>query len=171
MPIVGNIGHSDPDAFCSTANGTVRLSDEPDGLHFEADLMDADKRILEAVQSGLYQASVEMVVISDTWALSNDEYPLRTIYSAKLMGFGLTPQPAYPTTYVKQVRSAAQSAWRAYPGARVGPGRLQFGPNATPEVRTFLIGLQEAERDRRDMLATLTRHERQLEIDRGRARI
>jgi HK97 family phage prohead protease len=90
-----------------TTNGSLRLTDTPEGLEVEARLnpeMPAAKDVITAVSDGLLsQMSVGMNVGTDAW---NDEMDHRSI--SRLSGIpdcSVVTYPASPTTSIEAVRS------------------------------------------------------------------
>ncbi len=95
--------HSTPDLIGSTASGTLRLIEKPDGLYYEIDLPENDPLTAELVARGdLAGASFAFSVPpgGDQWDLSPGGMAIRIISQASLYEVSLVSQPAYPTTTV-----------------------------------------------------------------------
>lgn len=93
--------HSVPDLIGSTASGTLRLTEKPDGLYYEIDLPANDPLTAELVARGdLAGASFAFSVPpgGDKWDLSPGGMAIRIISKAVLYEVSLVGTPAYPTT-------------------------------------------------------------------------
>jgi uncharacterized protein len=88
-----------------TANGTLRLTDTPDGLHYAADINPDDQEAMNLyakVQRGdINQSSFAFMVSEDRWLQPEDKniLPLRTIVTfSELIDVSPVTFPAYPQT-------------------------------------------------------------------------
>jgi HK97 family phage prohead protease len=100
--------HSIPDVIGSTASGTLRLVEMPDGLHYEIDIPESDPLTAELVQRGdLPGASFAFSVRPGgaKWDTSPGGMAIRIITAADLYEVSLVSTPAYPTTTAMLMRS------------------------------------------------------------------
>jgi len=81
-----------------TGSGTLRFSETPEGLMFEADLPESRPDILEAVTRGDIPAvSIGFTAISDDWNHRAKSMPsTRIVTKAHLFELSLVANPAYP---------------------------------------------------------------------------
>lgn len=99
-------------------SGTLRLSEDKDGLFYEVDLPDtqAARDLYTLIQRGdVYQSSFAFEVIRDEWEYPDDDsrdLPLRTIKEVRLYDVSPVTYPANPATDVdvaRAVRSLAEA--------------------------------------------------------------
>ena len=82
-----------------TGNGTLRLSEDDRGLHYEVDLPDTTlgRDVATLLRRGdLYGSSFGFRVIDDSWSETEDGYPLRTLHEVALRDCGPVCFNAYP---------------------------------------------------------------------------
>jgi HK97 family phage prohead protease len=86
-----------------TSAGTLRLSEDETGLHYDIDPPDTQsgRDVMTLIQRGDVQGSSFSFEVSDeSWEYPKDGLPLRTIRSAKLYDVGPVTFPAYEQTTV-----------------------------------------------------------------------
>lgn len=86
-----------------TANGTLRMFDEPEGLRVEIDLPNttAGRDMAEEVRTGLVRGmSFGFRTLSDTWAEEEGGAILRTLNEVELYEVSAVGTPAYPDTSI-----------------------------------------------------------------------
>jgi HK97 family phage prohead protease len=88
-----------------TANGTLRLSDAPDGLHYSVDVNPDDQEAMnlyaKVKRGDIKQSSFAFIVGEDRWLQPEDKniLPLRTIVTyGELIDVSPVTFPAYPQT-------------------------------------------------------------------------
>jgi len=96
----------------STA-GTLRLSEDPNGLRYEIDVPDttwARDLMVSVARGDVSQSSFAFEVVEEAWAFgASGELPTRTIKSAKLYDVSPVTYPAYEGTTVS-ARSRDEAA-------------------------------------------------------------
>lgn len=121
------LNHNPDRLLGTTAAGTLRLSEDEEGLHYEIDVNLDDSyamSVFAQVERGdINGASVWFRVISQTWTEPTDkngmERPLRTITEAELFEVGPVVFPAFEST----TSAAARSLDRILATAGLGPRR------------------------------------------------
>ena len=94
-------------------SGTLRLSEDDRGLHYEVDLPDtqAARDLYTLIKRGdVYQSSFAFEVIKDEWDQSDRESPLRTLREVRLYDVSPVTYPASPATDVDVVRAVRSLA-------------------------------------------------------------
>ena len=152
------INHDPSHLLGRTRSGTLRLSKDNTGLHYEVDVPDrSDARdLLVSMERGdITQSSFAFFKIDDEWGLTEDEFPLRTVTAASLHNGDVSPvtYPAYEdadagvadrafqslaevrSLDVEQVRQAAADGCLA---------RFIMGEQQEPELRETRSGLHVA---------------------------
>ena len=103
--------HDDSRLLARTKNGSLRLTDDEFGLHFEADLpetTDGDNLIEMLRTQLLDQLSFGFIAINDKYeVVGGDE--LRTIQEARLIEISVVSNPAYSQTDCKLLRSLSSA--------------------------------------------------------------
>jgi HK97 family phage prohead protease len=121
--IVGLVDHEPPRIIGRTSAGTLRLSEDAEGLRMEIDLPDTTigRDLRENVRRGdIKGASFGFNTISDDWRMQ-DGKPHRTLLEAKLRDVGPVTFPAYPDT---QVAVRSLDAWKAHQAPPADPLNL-----------------------------------------------
>jgi HK97 family phage prohead protease len=102
--VVGLLEHNPRREFARSP-GTMKLSDKPRGLYFEAQLQlatDIGREVVRSVQRGIVSGcsfAFRVPKSGDTWSEENGKV-LRTIQAIELRDVSLTASPAYPSTEV-----------------------------------------------------------------------
>lgn len=102
--------HNSDIVLGSTKNGTLRLSEDDEGLRFELDLPDttAGRDAAESIRRGdVDGVSFGFQVQKDEWDQNDKKNVVRTLIEVNLHEISPTPFPAYPQTSVG-VRSAEE---------------------------------------------------------------
>jgi uncharacterized protein len=94
------INHDPTHLLGRTRSGTLRLSKDNIGLHYEVDVPDrSDARdLLVSMERGdITQSSFAFFMVDDEWGQTDSEFPLRTVTSASLHNGDVSPvtYPAY----------------------------------------------------------------------------
>ncbi len=126
--ICGQFNHDPNFILGRTGNGTVRLTEDRDGLHYEIDLNAADPQAMRvgaiAARGDLAGSSFAFSVqrdVDEEWVMEDPKLlPLRIIKRAKLFDVAPVTTPAYPQTTVSAATAArfvttARSSGRAVP--------------------------------------------------------
>lgn len=125
-----NWNHNPDIILASTANETLRLTEEKDGLAFEADLADTQwgRDAHELVRSGTVgEMSFGFIVRKQEFDESDPKVLKRTIQEVRLIEVSPVGFAAYPTTSVEANAGKAVAEYRAaHPGT-------QPIPDPTPE--------------------------------------
>jgi uncharacterized protein len=140
--------HEDPILLASTRSGTLRISNGPNGLAYEADLPRSAYLEDIVTRGDLNGASVGFTSLDDVWEKNagTDGRPLRTVRAAYLHEISLVGRPAY--------KGATASAAIVRPTL----GRSRHGLRA---LDTSTITVREAAlqvRHRQNQLARDERH-------------
>lgn len=98
IPATMDLHHDDGQGGAVTRNGSLRFTDTPQGLVYEADLLPADQWTVQAVDSGLVAPSIAFGQAVAQWTELPDGSVLRTVTSATLYAVSLVLTPAYGTT-------------------------------------------------------------------------
>lgn len=99
-------------------SGTLRLSEDTTGLHYEVDLpkTTAARDLSESVKRGdISGSSFAFRVVGDDgdeWGLTDAEFPLRTLRQVQLYDTSTVTYPAYPSTQEADVAAAVRSLAR-----------------------------------------------------------
>lgn len=103
--------HDDTKLLARTKNGSLRLTDDQYGLHFEADLPDTTdgNNLIECLRTSLLdQLSFGFIAINDKYeVVGGDEQ--RTIIEARLLEISVVSNPAYAQTDCKLLRSLSSA--------------------------------------------------------------
>lgn len=141
------INHDPSHLLGRTRSGTLRLSKDNIGLHYEVDVPDrSDARdLMVSMERGdISQSSFAFFMIDDEWGQTDQEFPLRTITAASIHNGDVSPvtYPAYEDAdsgvadralhKLAEVRSLDFDAVRA--AASAGElGRIISGEQDDPE--------------------------------------
>lgn len=96
-------------------SGTLRLSEDSTGLHYEVDLPNtqAARDMAESVERGdITGSSFAFRIVGDDgdeWGLTEDDFPLRTVRQVALYDTSTVTYPAYPSTQADDVKAAFRS--------------------------------------------------------------
>jgi HK97 family phage prohead protease len=109
--VLARYNHDDNMLLGTTGAGTLRLGVDNVGLTYEADLPRSRADVYELIQRrDVQKSSFAFRVIGedgDTWGLSDQNFPQRTLLSVDLMDVAPVNMPAYPDT-TSAVRSLAR---------------------------------------------------------------
>ncbi|MFF7233955.1 HK97 family phage prohead protease [Streptomyces sioyaensis] len=131
-------------------SGTLRLSEDSDGLHYEADMPDTTyaRDLAVSMERGdVTQSSFGFRTVDDTWGIDEDDFPLRTLRKISLFDVSPVTYPAYvdSTSGVNEraLRSLASDSGLSVarldsPEAIRAAIRGEVEVPALPEARTFL---------------------------------
>ena len=148
--VICRYNHSDDMLLGTTNSGTLRLSVDDIGLVYEVDPPQARADILELVTRGdIQRSSFAFRVTDETWGLTEQGYPKRSLLSGQLIDVAPVLSPAYLDTSVglrsladfvgapeEEVRKAAEGndlrrfLARSDGPAYVPPSKRSFGPAA-----------------------------------------
>lgn len=122
LDVLARWNHDDAFLLGRTSSGTLRLSTDSTGLHYEVALPDTtagrDVAAL-AARGDVHQSSFAFQLIEDEWGQTEQGMPLRTLRQIKLVDVAPVNSPAYLDT-TSAVRSLA--------------GRLNVDPAEVPEL-------------------------------------
>lgn len=95
--------HDESTVMARSSAGNLRVSEDADGLHYEAriDLRDPDaERLFRKIGGGNVRgSSFAFRTIKDEWSTTDDDYPLRTLREVgPLFDVSSVTTPAYPET-------------------------------------------------------------------------
>ena len=79
-------------------SGTLRLSEDNTGLHYEVDLPDTQtaRDLRESIERGdVSQSSFGFATVDDSWGFTDDDFPLRSLNEVKLFDVSPVTYPAY----------------------------------------------------------------------------
>ncbi|MDT0472778.1 HK97 family phage prohead protease [Streptomyces sp. DSM 41014] len=79
-------------------SGTLRLSEDTEGLHYEADMPDTTyaRDLAVSMERGdVTQSSFGFRTIDDAWGIDEDDFPLRTLRKISLFDVSPVTYPAY----------------------------------------------------------------------------
>lgn len=128
-----------------TGNGTLRLSEDDQGIGFENDppaTSWGNDAVTSLRRGDVTQTSFGFVTLEDDWSLDTNEQLIRTIRKGELWEISPVVFPAYPQTEVG-VRSVAEV--------------VEANPTMPDWVRAHLAGMGATERPVRAHLATRRR--------------
>jgi len=118
--VIARYNHDDNMVLGTTGGGTLRLGVDDVGLTYEADVPAARSDVYELIQRGdVRQSSFAFVVHEDEWSESEQNFPMRTLLSVRLLDVAPVNSPAYEATSVG-TRSLDDER-RSIAGALVGP--------------------------------------------------
>lgn len=112
--VMARYNHDDNYLLGTTAGGTLRLSIDDTGLDYTVDPPSHRADVVELVTRGdVSQSSFAFMTFDDDWALGEDDIPLRTLISGKLIDVAPVNSPAYLDTS-SGLRSLAMSVDAEY---------------------------------------------------------
>lgn len=113
----------------NTANSTMRLSIEPDGVDMESDLDPSNPKALElnsAIERGdITGMSFAFVVDGDKWDRLDSDYPFRTI------------------THISEILEVSAVTWPAYEQTSISSRSLESGKKSLADARAALDSARE----------------------------
>jgi HK97 family phage prohead protease len=92
--------------------GTLRLSEDRTGLHYEVELPNTSyaRDLAESVERGdISQSSFGFRAIQDDWGFTERNYPLRSLREVRLFDVSPVAEPAYPDADGVAIRSLVRS--------------------------------------------------------------
>lgn len=99
--VIARYNHDDNMLLGTTAARTLRLSVDGTGLLYEVDPPQARADVYELVERGdVAKSSFAFITYEDDWSMSDQEFPLRTLVSGKLVDVAPVNIPAYDDTSV-----------------------------------------------------------------------
>jgi HK97 family phage prohead protease len=99
--VVARYNHDDNQLLGTSRAGTLRLGVDEVGLTYAVDLPTARADVYELVQRGdVAQSSFAFVVFEEDWAMTDQNFPLRTLVSGQLRDVAPVNTPAYEDTSV-----------------------------------------------------------------------
>lgn len=132
-------------------SGTLRLSEDSEGLHYEADMPDTTyaRDLAVSMERGdVSQSSFGFRTIDDAWGIDEDDFPLRTLRKISLFDVSPVTYPAYvdSTSGVNERALRSLAIERGLSVARLDSPeairaairREEAVPALTTEARTFL---------------------------------
>lgn len=99
--VMARWNHDDMALLGTTDAGTLRLTSDDVGLDYDIDLPDTSiaRDFAQLVARGdVKKSSFAFYTVEDEWSLTDQDYPLRTITSAKLVDVAPVNDPAYLDT-------------------------------------------------------------------------
>jgi HK97 family phage prohead protease len=100
--VVATFNHDMSALLGTVASGTLRLAADVTGLAYAVDMDDDDPdavRVMAKVKTGKVRGSSFMFrTLDDSWGLTDQGFPLRTLLRAELMELGPVTAPAYKST-------------------------------------------------------------------------
>ena len=99
--VIARYNHDDNMLLGTTAARTLRLSVDGTGLLYDVDPPQARQDVFELVERGdVSKSSFAFVTYEDDWAMSDQDFPMRTLVSGKLIDVAPVNIPAYDDTSV-----------------------------------------------------------------------
>lgn len=98
------VDHDTKKILASTVNDSLTLEEDEVGLYFDAKISKTSwgKDLYVLVKDGIIKGlSFGMKVLDESWSLSSDGMPLRTIHEIELYEISALKTPAYPTTLLE----------------------------------------------------------------------
>ena len=93
--------HDDNQLLGTSRAGTLRLGVDDVGLEYQVDLPNSRADVYELVQRGdVAQSSFAFVVFEEDWAMTDQNFPLRTLVTGALRDVAPVNTPAYEDTSV-----------------------------------------------------------------------
>lgn len=100
--VVATFNHDMSALLGTVSSGTLRLSTDVTGLAYSVDMDHDDpdaQRVMAKVKTGKVRGSSFMFrTLEDSWGLTEQGFPLRTLLRAELMELGPVTMPAYKAT-------------------------------------------------------------------------
>jgi hypothetical protein len=111
--VLARYNHDDNQLLGTVGGGTLRLLVDERGLDYTVDLPNARADVAELVARGdIRKSSFAFRMLEDTWAVTDQGYPLRTLVSAQLVDVAPVNSPAYADT-TTGTRAAVDIALRS----------------------------------------------------------
>ena len=108
--VMARYNHDDNMLLGTSDAGTLRLAVDGTGLDYTADLPAARGDVYELVSRGdVRRSSFAFYTFEDDWSMTENDFPLRTLLSGKLVDVAPVNTPAYPDTSTG-LRSLAERA-------------------------------------------------------------
>ena len=111
LDVLARYNHDDNMLLGRTSSGTVRLAVDEVGLRYEVDLPDTqagrDLAVL-AARADVHQSSFAFATIADSWDVTDQGFPLRTLEQIRLVDVAPVNTPAYLDTS-SAMRSLAEA--------------------------------------------------------------
>ena len=162
-PVLARYNHDDNQLLGTTEAETLRVSSDDTGLPYEVDLPDTsvgrDVAVL-AKRGDVRYSSFAFRTLEDSWSVTDQGFPLRTLVKVQLVDVAPVNNPAYRDTSVG-MRSLAE---------RTGIDPADLTTVGVEEIRTRLLkdAAERAEQDAEDLGDTrslLGLHKRALDLD------
>jgi uncharacterized protein len=97
--VMARYNHDDNMLLGTTAGGTLKLSVDSTGLVYDVDPPQSRSDILELVERGdVHKSSFAFVAFEDDWGLTDEDFPLRSLISGRLIDVAPVNTPAYLDT-------------------------------------------------------------------------
>ena len=115
--VIARYNHDDNQLLGTIGGGTLRLGTDDVGLTYDVDLPAARADVFELVQRGdVRQSSFAFVAYEDEWSTTDQNFPLRTLLSVRLLDVAPVNSPAYLDTSVdaRSLDGALGSLARAF---------------------------------------------------------
>lgn len=162
-PVLARYNHDDNQLLGTTEAETLRVASDDTGLPYEVDLPDTsvgrDVAVL-AKRGDVRYSSFAFRTLEDSWSVTDQGFPLRTLIKVQLVDVAPVNNPAYRDTSVG-MRSLAE---------RTGIDPADLTTVGVEEIRTRLLkdAAERAEQDAEDLGDTrspLGLRKRALELD------
>lgn len=99
--VIARYNHDDNQLLGTIGGGTLRLGIDDVGLTYDVDLPAARADVYELVQRGdVRQSSFAFMTFEDDWSVTDQNFPMRTLLSVRLMDVAPVNSPAYLDTSV-----------------------------------------------------------------------
>jgi HK97 family phage prohead protease len=110
--VMARYNHSDSMLLGTTGGGTLSLRIEDQGLFYEVVLPQSRMDVYELVSRGdVRKSSTAFRVLEDDWAVTDQNYPLRTLVTGQLVDVAPVNTPAYTdTTASKRAKFVLEEA-------------------------------------------------------------
>lgn len=97
--VVARYNHDDGFVLGATASGTLRLTVDDLGLRFDVEPPKTREDIVELISRGdVRKTSFAFILRDDTWSITADGYPVRTLRDVALLDVSPVTVPAYEDT-------------------------------------------------------------------------
>lgn len=145
-PVLARYNHDDNQLLGTTEAETLRLASDETGLAYEVDLPDTtDARNLAALskRGDVRYSSFAFRTLEDSWSVTDQGFPLRTLVKVQLVDVAPVNNPAYRDTSVG-MRSLAE---------RTGIDPADLTTVGVEEIRARLLkdAAERAEQDAEDL--------------------
>lgn len=99
--VIARYNHNDNMMLGTSAAGTLRLATDEVGLDYAVDLPQSRADVYELVQRGdVRQSSFAFQVYDEEWTTTDQNFPMRTLVSGRLIDVAPVNTPAYEDTSV-----------------------------------------------------------------------